>query len=267
MIRTVDLGPIDSTQPTMAARLRYNARERLANHEVYLAVARRRGRAVVTNSTELMIEGFPRSASSFAVAAFQVAQSRPVRVAHHLHSSAHVIRAARTNVPTLVTIRRPDDVALSTAIYVGRIELRDAIRAYCRFYERIAAVKECFVVGGFEQVTTDFGLLIEQVNRRFGTQFERFEHTPENLNRVRQLLELSAQYRRDPSIVRPYLSGAADGPRVGLDRAVASEAVVARPSSTRQEMKSALLGQYLGDDLSSLRDRAWAAYHTVAAGE
>jgi hypothetical protein len=36
------------------------------------------------------------------------------------------------------------------------------------------------VVGLFEDVTTDFGSVIDRVNQRFETTFVRFEPTPEN---------------------------------------------------------------------------------------
>src|SRR5262249_54303726 len=65
----------------------------------------------------LCIDGFPRSATTFAVAAFQLAQPRPVQVAHHSHAPAQLITAARWHTPTLVTIRAPEESVLSTAVY------------------------------------------------------------------------------------------------------------------------------------------------------
>ncbi|RMG27959.1 MAG: hypothetical protein D6732_19595, partial [Methanobacteriota archaeon] len=40
--------------------------------------------------TEIVIEGYPRSANTFAVVAFRLAQNRPVKIAHHLHMEAQI---------------------------------------------------------------------------------------------------------------------------------------------------------------------------------
>ena len=83
-----------------ARAVRWRAWQRWAGHPSYLQLARRRkGRAVVGPDTELVIEGFPRTANTFAVFAFQTAQARPVRVAHHLHAPIQVTVAARRPPP------------------------------------------------------------------------------------------------------------------------------------------------------------------------
>jgi len=65
-----------------------------------------------SNDTELVIEGYPKRANAFAVSAFQMAQGRPVKMAHHLHPPINVILAAKRNIPCLVLIRHPDQCVL-----------------------------------------------------------------------------------------------------------------------------------------------------------
>jgi hypothetical protein len=50
-------------------------------------------------------------------------------------------------------------------------------------------VRDRFVVGLFDEVTSDFGAVVDRVNRRFGTSFRRFEPTPENEARAFRLVE------------------------------------------------------------------------------
>jgi hypothetical protein len=45
-------------------------------------------------------------------------------------------------------------------------------------------MKNAFVLATFEEVTTDFGRIIERINQRFGTAFVPFVHSPENLEAV-----------------------------------------------------------------------------------
>ena len=58
---------------------------------------------LVKKDTEIVIEGYPRSANTFAVAAFLLAQGRPVKIAHHLQVPAQVIQGVQWNITTIVT--------------------------------------------------------------------------------------------------------------------------------------------------------------------
>ena len=90
---------------TKLRAIRWSIRSRLAEHpRPYLPIARAKvPDAVLCDDTELLIEGFTRSAVTFATIAFQLAQRRPVRAAHTLHSVGHVRMAVRRAVPSLVT--------------------------------------------------------------------------------------------------------------------------------------------------------------------
>ena len=70
----------------------------------------------VNHTTQLVIEGFPRSGNTFSVIAFEHAQREAVRIAHHLHVPAQIIRAARWQIPSIVLIRDPVDAVASLLI-------------------------------------------------------------------------------------------------------------------------------------------------------
>jgi len=136
-----------------------------------------------------VIEGFPRSANTFAVAAFTFAQGRPVKIARHLHAPAQVIEAVRRGIPCIVLIRKPRDAVLSLLVREPHISVEEALKDYIRFYRSVALYRDKFVVGRFEEVTTDFGEVVRRVNARFGTNFNPFEHTDKNLHKVFQIVE------------------------------------------------------------------------------
>lgn len=177
---------------------------------------------VVEPTTELVIEGYPRSANTFCVWAFRQVQTEDVRLAHHLHHPAQVIRAAKWKIPTLVLIREPKDAVISWV-------MRDpqpvglALRHYITFYETVARYRDAYVVGSFEEVTSDYGAVFERINSRFGTQFSLFDHTEENVNRVFSRIEERHRAR---------------------NKGMLSETRVARPSTakaeTRQEIEPKL---------------------------
>jgi hypothetical protein len=147
---------------------------------LYVRVARlRHGDRVLGPDTDLVIEGFPRSANTFAVTAFQLAQTRPVHVAHHLHSSGHVIAASSRGVPTLLIVRTPRDAVVSSVLRKPALDLAAVARRYATFHEPLTPLVGRIEVAGFEQVTSSFGAVIDRLNRRYGTGFEPFDDSPE----------------------------------------------------------------------------------------
>ncbi|MDP9295395.1 MAG: hypothetical protein M3O88_01700, partial [Actinomycetota bacterium] len=132
-----------------------------------LPLARRRGHGeVVDGATEIVIEGYPRAASSFAVAAFRAAQQRPVRIAHHVHAPAQLVEAARRHIPALALIRSPEDSLISYVIRYPSIPMRSAGHGYLRFYRPLLRFLPRLVTATFEEVVGDFGPVIRRVNER-----------------------------------------------------------------------------------------------------
>jgi hypothetical protein len=178
--------------------VRWTLRSRLAEHpRIYLPIARRKyPDAVLSSQTELLIEGFTRSAVTFATIAFQLAQPEPVRVAHTLHSAGHVIDAVRSGVPSLVVIREPEETVLSAVVREPYVTLDRALTAYTRFYAHLQPVRGSIVVAEFDTVVHDFGSVIRTVNQRFGTRFAEFQQTDDNVKRCYDIIEDRA--RRPP---------------------------------------------------------------------
>ena len=157
---------------------------------IYLPFARRKypgpSPEVISHETEFVIDGYTRCASTFAVYAFQLAQPRPVRMAHHLHAPAQLIAAAKADIPTLVLIRDPAGAILSQVIREPGVSIRDALFSYTRFYDKLEPHRSSYVVADFEQTTTAFGHVIRRVNERFGTSYAEFDHTDRERRAVRR---------------------------------------------------------------------------------
>lgn len=153
------------------------------------AKATRKNLAVTTEDTEIVIEGFPRSGNTYAYAAFCLAQARPVDVAHHVHGTAQVSLALRFGVPVMVLVREPRDAVTSLVVRDPCVDVEAALLQYLQFYQCMRAVRERVVVAPFDEVTNDFGAVIERVNTRFGSRFCLYEHTEENEALVREAID------------------------------------------------------------------------------
>lgn len=125
----------------------------------------------VRPTTDLCIEGFPRSANSYAVLRLAACQKRRVSISHHLHVPAQVRRAVLWNIPTLVLIRHPRDVATSLLIRHSELSAGQILRAYIGFYRTVLPLRDGFVLGDFAEVTQNLGGVVDRINDRFGTVF------------------------------------------------------------------------------------------------
>ncbi|HEX3331385.1 MAG TPA: hypothetical protein VHS27_15775 [Gaiellales bacterium] len=244
----------------------------MAEYPAYLRIARlRQGAAVVSEATHLVIDGFPRSASTFAVVAFQLAQPRLVRVGHHLHAPGQIIRAVHLGVPVLLTVRPPEDTVLSLVIREPYVTIPQGLDAYARFYDRLLGYRDGIVVADFTEVTDRLDRSIARVNARFGTDFAAPELTPERTRECFDLIELRS--RRPPSrdTIHDFLTGLV--PYAELERWAAAdrvptpavaEARVARPSAHRERRKDALRAAYHGRAHARLRRAAEDLYAIYA---
>jgi hypothetical protein len=198
----------------------------------------------VSRTSEIVIEGYPRSANTFAVAAFQLAQDRDVQVAHHLHAAAQIKRAARLGVPAVVLVREPSEAILSLMVRDPAASVRWALRSYVRFYSSVIPCLEKTVVAPFAMVTSDFTGVIRTVNSRYGTAFEELPPTTDALDSVKQAVQQM---------------GKRDSVRTGQDY----RRGVALPSEERRRAKEARRGEYLDDRNRPLRLRAESLYEQV----
>jgi hypothetical protein len=231
------------------ARVRYSVRSVLSAHPaLYLPLARRRyagnaGKVFEPGATQVVIDGFQRSANTFSVTAFQMAQPEPVNVAHHLHAGAQIIAAVRAGVPTIVLARAPEATILSHMVRLPYATARQAIMNYIRFYESVLPYRDGFVVGEFAEVTTDFGGVIRRLNHRFSTAFASFDHTEENVRRCFDAIE-ERNLQRFGSI---------------------EEHTVARPSSERTADKESTRARFDDPALEGLRARAARGYDALVS--
>ncbi len=172
---------------TSMLRLKWDIRCLLAKYPmIYLPLIKLRGKRnqkAVDESTEIVIEGYPRSGNTFAVVAFQEAQQREVRIGHHLHAPAQIMWAVKHDIPTLILIRSPVDAITSFLVYEGYLSVRQALIEYIRYYRTIFPFRRGFVVADFRDIIDDFGLTIRRINTHFGTSFSIFKHTKDNVDR------------------------------------------------------------------------------------
>jgi hypothetical protein len=121
-----------------------------------------------------------------------------VNVAHTIHAVGLVIAGCRRGLPALVLIRRAPDATSRVALVRPQVSLELLLKGWIGFYRPLLRWRDRFVVGRFEDVTTDLGAVIRRMNDRLGSTFTPFDHTPENERLAFQALERDWATRIDP---------------------------------------------------------------------
>lgn len=174
---------------------------------------KKKGRKLIDRSTRIVIEGFPRSANTFAVQAFLLAQGGNISIndcAHHVHKSAQLIRAVQWNIPAILLIRTPEDVIKSILIRQPKYDVKSLLTGYIYFHEPLVKLIDRIVIAPFDQVINEFGTIIEQVNDKYESDFKPFEHTDTNVqaifNKIEQLDDVRTNERAELRMSRPNQS-------------------------------------------------------------
>lgn len=176
-----------------AASLRYQVNTWIGERpRLALALYRRSRRKrhfLVGPETELVIESFPRSGSTYVWFAFAVAQGRDCAVATHTHVPAQVLRAIELGIPTLVLIRDPEPAVRSFRLREPHLAVDAMLDRYISFYRIVSAQRHRILIADFDDAVVDVGRLTDRINARYGKTFRPFDPTPENIARVNQLLD------------------------------------------------------------------------------
>lgn len=205
---------------------------------------------LLQQDTDIVIEGFPCCANSFAVKAFQIAQKEQAQIAHHTHDPSQIVAAIHANIPTIVLIRDPKDAVISFIIRFldeNKHDLKNSVKKkleeYIYFYTEILPYKDKFILAEFTEITNDFGSIILKVNYKFNTSFDKFVHNQKNVERCFDLIE---QYNKNKSIKNQI-----------------SEKSVARPSEYRQNAKNKLQYYFQNSEIKELNYKATKIYQSL----
>ncbi len=190
--------------------------------KIWYGTQKRYQQLIVSDAKELVLEGYPRCANSFAVVAFERVQQKPVAIAHHLHSESQLIMGSEFGLPILVLIRDPADAATSLVTRHPEIGIGQALRRYLKFYQTVEHLSSYLLVADFRQIVTNYASVIYQVNKRFRTNFNLYHNSPEE----------------DAKIF-------ADLDRINLIDSMGDEKMVARPTKKKTQLLNTRRGEVL----------------------
>jgi len=197
---------------------------------------------LVSADTEIVIEGYPRSANTFAVAAFEYSQDRKARIARHTHAPAQIMEGARFSIPIILLVRNPQDAVVSLAIRDETMTVTKALIAYIWYHEAILDYIDNCVVADFSKIVNDYSRILNEVNMKFNKNYALFEHDKTAEDSIFRLVE-AMEMAESGGAVR--------------------ESHVARPSEARREIKGSLLNELSEATNARLLQHCEALYEKI----
>lgn len=191
----------------------FNLKYKIANHvagfpELYTAISKNlTGRdCYTTKQTDIVIDGHPRSANTYAMFAFQIAQNSSLNIANHIHKKSQFLIAEKYGIPAILLIRDPLDCISSLLIRQPKYNPAILFHGYYSLYNGLKN-STGFVLGEFNAVTNNYDKIIRQVNIKFGKNFELYHNTKENEKIVKDIIqqqdELKYAAEYDQSVAYP----------------------------------------------------------------
>jgi len=145
---------------------------------------------VVSNKSDLVVEGFPRSGNTYICGAIEVANRGRLSVASHFHVAGQLRLAEKLGKPCVIVIREPIDALSSTMVYHRWLSPTAALIWYVDFYEAALSCESPIYVAEFQRATTCVGEVVEEASRCLG-------------------IGMRAPSREDEAEIRQYVQNAA----------------------------------------------------------
>lgn len=122
----------------------------------------------ITDETDLVIEGFPRSGNTYCAETFRLVGGPGFEVVSHVHHVAQVKSSIRRGVPTILVVREPVGCLASYLVAGPHATVRGVLREYIAYHEGLhRQIPSCMVVD-FAELTSDVDAAIGRANRLFG---------------------------------------------------------------------------------------------------
>ena len=230
-------GSPQSTDMHPLARIRFRARRAILDSDFlavpYMSIRREYSHRRLRDGVRLVADGFPRSANSYFMQAYILAEGTPDAFAGHAHSAGLMRAAVRRNIPTVLLIREPSSVLASYVQFEEGVAAADILRAYLGFHHALRPILSKIVVADFAEVIANPGGVMGRARRISGAEFAVYQRTEENEQAIRERLDAIDARRNNGATSERTVS------RPSASRKPANEVVAALSSRERSLLAEA----------------------------
>ena len=126
----------------------------------------RRGLDIFSLDFDVQVDGFPRSANSFAVCYVECSQEGRIRVRRHHHLPSSVAHGVRNGKPVMLLLRHPRDCTVSHAIYMSS-GVAEQVRFYRDYYQALRPYCRDVHIALFDDVVANMPGVLREFDRKF----------------------------------------------------------------------------------------------------
>ena len=252
----------ESERPTLLSQARYRGRWLLRHGKsvlgrepallpLYLRLTPLGTSRRISKSTDLVVEGFPRSGNTFTSFAIDDASGHELSIASHVHQPSQIKLALSRGVPTVFVVRDPLSALASYLVYDQRFSASSVIAEYCSYHRQLVPYAERLLVCEFEEVTTQMPSVIERINQRYSLRIPPFDDDPSNVKQVMARIEMRHH------LIHPGLDPAQSAATPQLGRRNVNEQMreaLLDPSNAAQMQKAQELFEYFRAIASGQRE-------------
>ena len=153
----------------LANRTRYRLRNSLGSSRIGFLLMKAwpfwKNNRISQKSTQLCIEGFPRSSNTFLYKV--ITNWNPdIRIAHHLHVPMQAVYCAERAIPTAVLVRKPEDAIAGAMNRQAWLTIKSSLDAYTQFYSSVLKYSQGILIFTFEDTTKDPSKIVQALNQR-----------------------------------------------------------------------------------------------------
>ena len=137
----------------------------------------------VNFKSDLLIEGFPRSANTYLLHGIKILSKKNLNIASHLHNFSHVRESLKMDIKTIIIYREPADCIAS---YIIKFNIKPTYwnikilaKAYIKFYKEILAFKGLsnLMFISFEEITKNPEKCFIKIEKFLSTIFYKYDDT------------------------------------------------------------------------------------------
>lgn len=121
---------------------------------------------LASQETDVVVEGFPRSANTYLVQALILISDGHLQIAHHLHDPCQIRTATRLRIPCFVIVRDPLDAISSWKLKAPHIRTTLMLRIYDEFYQRVAQDQAAVTFIRYSDVVTSTTEVVSEIMRQ-----------------------------------------------------------------------------------------------------
>jgi hypothetical protein len=198
----------------------------------------------ITGTTDLVVEGFPRSGNTFTVFALRHVYGDDLSIASHVHHPGQIKEAVHRGLPCLLVVRPPVDTLASYLIAGPHGRPRQVLKEYRYYHRDVARLLDHVVVATFDQITNDLPGVVARVAQRWSLPLVPFTLSDADVDAVFE--RISEEHRRHH-------------PRGQVEMAAG------RPSTQRGDLNAQHRRALVQPELASLLRECEAIYATLAA--